>query len=131
MKKIILFLLLTTIVLMPGLKAQTEFEEPEIIILDNEGLTRYAENNYTYDCESANSNILTIVVKQTVGYTYLTIAHEIENLWIEEGINFLDKQNNVYNIQFTLNGQYRVRLLRDYEGNVTQKDIYIFVSGGS
>jgi len=103
----------------------------DINILENKGLTKYTSNNYTFDCEEANSNILTISVEQSVGYTYVSIAKLTEGYWIEGDYHLLDKYESFYNVQFDTEGTYRIRAIRDYQGNSTYEDYFIDVRGGS
>jgi len=135
-KVIILVLIAVTIFQSIVVSAEediTELDPIEIEIFGNEGLTQFSRNNYTFDCEKAGSNILTIYVKQTVGYTYLSVTHRIDKAWVEQGVNYLDSIGSIYNIQFTGEGLYKLRVIRDHLGNSTYRDFFVNVleGGGS
>lgn len=131
MKKLSL-LILIAILIIPIISVSVSAEKPiEIEILGNSGLTQYSNTNYTFNCEEANSNILSIVVSQHEGYTYITISHIIENIWLEQDFQILDQVENIYSIQFSGNGLYRIRVIRgNMTGNATYRDFYIKIIGG-
>jgi len=96
-------------------------------ILNNDGLTKYSSNNYTFKCEEANTNILTIILSQESGYTYMTIQKEVNNRWVDTGYNTLDQTNNIYQIQFHESGLYRFHLYREINTTTIIED-YQFVN---
>lgn len=129
MKKILLLILISLLVI-PIISVSAE-KPIEIKILGNAGLTQYSNTNYTFNCEEANSNILSVVVHQYEGFTYIMIGHIVENIWLEQDFQILDQIENIYSIQFSGNGLYRIRAVQEnMTGNATYRDFYIKVLEG-
>ncbi len=102
-----------------------------ILILNNPGLTTFSNTNYTFICEDANTNTLTLIVPQTVGSTRPQISYQLEHSWIGAEYKQIDNQGNVYSYQFMQSGLYRISLIRDYNGSIIQKDFFLEVIGGN
>jgi len=109
MKRTIICLILLSTLLFSYLSVSAQEEPIEINILRNNGLTQFSNTNFTLDCEKASSNVITVQVVSTFGNTYIVVSHIIENIWVDSGFRQLDRVGNIYNLQFTDSGLYRIK----------------------
>jgi len=120
------------LLLIPTISADVPVQSSlEIQILTNDGLSQYSIYNYTFNCQKADTNILTIIIKQISGFTYLNVLHFQNGTYIDAGYRQLDKNGNAYNIQFIDEGQYRLRVVNEYNSSEIYQDFYINVIGGT
>lgn len=123
---------LILLVLLALLAIPVTAQQPiELVIMKNEGLSQYSNTNYTFDCEDARSNILTIIVPQVEGYSYLIISYQIETAWIDAYFEVLDTFGDTSVVQFNADGLYRLSINKEFNESSTHKDFYVNVIGGN
>ncbi len=127
---IVISILLLLFFSFQNVSAEEESVDISLIIYDNNGLKQYSYNNYTFNCEQANGNSLTIEIDYSRGSGYLTVSKNVENHWIEAEFEQLEKLSDIYLFQFNGDGLYRLRITVQAVNGTFYKDFFVNVVGG-
>ena len=124
------YLILLVILILVAIPATAQ-QPIELVIMRNKGLSQYSNTNYTFNCEEASSNTLTIIVPQVEGYSYLVLSYQIESSWIDAKFDVLDTFGDTSIVQFNADGLYRLSVNKEFNDTSTYKNFFVNVIGGN